>query len=230
MRSTLNELQRAIKGLVVMSSELGNMFMSFLHNQVPTLWTAIAYPSLKPLAPWLKDFHKRINFMRSWIKNGQPKCFWLPGFFFPQGFMRGTLQLHARKYQIPIDTLNFGFQVLDVESEEDITNSPNDGIYVSGLYLDGARWDKDKRCLSEAFPGEMYSKFPVIHFIPVVNYKPPPDEYQCPLYKTHVRAGTLTTTTASSNFLLNVSLKIHPRTNPDFWILQGVALLCQIGN
>lgn len=67
--------------------------------------------------------------------------------------MTGALQLHARKYQIPIDTLNFGFQVMDFESEEDITSAPSDGIYVSGLYIDGARWDRDLQCLSEAFPG-----------------------------------------------------------------------------
>ncbi|MCO5549488.1 hypothetical protein L7F22_002959 [Adiantum nelumboides] len=229
IKLTLQELQRAIKGLVVMSSELENMFTSFLKNQVPTLWTAVSYPSLKPLSSWVKDFHKRIDFMCSWIKNGEPKCFWLPGFFFPQGFMTGALQLHARKYQIPIDTLTFGFRVLDLENEEDVTSAPADGIYVSGLFLDGARWDRDLRCLAEAFPGEMYSKLPIVHFIPIVNYKPPADEYQCPLYKTHVRAGVLTTTGASSNFVLNVSLRIHPRTNPDFWILQGVALLCQIG-
>ena len=84
MKSTLSELQRAIKGLVVMSSELESMFLSFLNNQVPTLWAAVAYPSLKPLTSWVLDFHKRISFLRSWIKNGEPRCFWLPGFFFPQ--------------------------------------------------------------------------------------------------------------------------------------------------
>jgi dynein heavy chain len=57
------------------------------------------------------DFHARIAFMRSWLEEGPPASFWLPGFFFPQGFMTGVLQMHARKYSIPIDTLSFGFQV-----------------------------------------------------------------------------------------------------------------------
>lgn len=74
----------------------------------------------------------------------------------------------------------------------------------------------------------MHSKLPIIHFIPVVNYKPPMDEFQCPLYKTHVRAGVLTTTGASSNYILNLSLAIDPKTIPDFWVIQGVASLCQI--
>lgn len=38
--------------------------------------------------------------MRGWLKEGQPACFPLPVFFFPQGFMTGTLQTYARKYQV----------------------------------------------------------------------------------------------------------------------------------
>lgn len=67
--------------------------------------------------------------------------------------MTGALQLHARKYQIPIDTLNFGFRVLDFESEDDVTSGPSDGIYISGLFLEGARWDTERRCLAEPLPG-----------------------------------------------------------------------------
>lgn len=39
----------------------------------------------------------------------------LPGLFFPQGFMTGVLQRHARKYSIPIDTLGFGFEVRTID-------------------------------------------------------------------------------------------------------------------
>lgn len=76
--------------------------------------------------------------------------------------------------------------------------------------------------------GQMTAPLPIIHFIPVVNYIIPKEEFQCPLYKTHVRAGVLTTTGASSNYILNISLKIDPKTIPDFWVLQGVASLCQV--
>ncbi|BBN19721.1 hypothetical protein Mp_8g13060 [Marchantia polymorpha subsp. ruderalis] len=227
MRSTLVELQRAIKGLVVMSAELEAMFNNFIANKVPELWNAVAYPSLKPLSSWILDHQKRMEFMRVWIHDGNPLCFWLPGFFFPQGFMTGALQNHARKYQIPIDTLNFGFKVMEYETGSDVKQAPEDGLYISGLYLDGARWDRKHKCLVEALPGEIYSPLPVVHFTPIVNYKPPTNEYQCPLYKTHVRAGVLTTTGASSNYILNVSLTIDPDTTPDFWVLQGIALLCQ---
>src|SRR4051812_15595993 len=60
------------------------MYTALLNNQVPKNWEAAAYPSLKPLASWVKDFHARIAFMRNWLVNGQPDVFWMSGFFFPQ--------------------------------------------------------------------------------------------------------------------------------------------------
>jgi dynein heavy chain len=75
------------------------------------VWAQVAYPSLKPLASWIRDYAARIAFMRSWLRQGPPACFWLPGFFFPQGFLTGMLQMHARKYALPIDSLSYSVQV-----------------------------------------------------------------------------------------------------------------------
>lgn len=40
-----------------------------------------------------------------------------------------------------IDELNFSFVVLDAD-EKDITKEPKDGVYIYGLFMDGARWDR----------------------------------------------------------------------------------------
>ena len=40
IQSTLNDLLKALKGLVVMSQELETMFNSLYNNSVPTLWAA----------------------------------------------------------------------------------------------------------------------------------------------------------------------------------------------
>ncbi len=60
------------------------MYTALLNNLVPKNWEAAAYPSLKPLASWVKDLHARIHFMRDWLVHGQPAVFWMSGFFFPQ--------------------------------------------------------------------------------------------------------------------------------------------------
>lgn len=80
-------------------------------SQVPEAWAQVGYPSMKPLAAWMQDYTARMTFMRSWLQRGPPPCFWLPGFFFPQGFLTGMLQMHARKYALPIDSLSYSFKV-----------------------------------------------------------------------------------------------------------------------
>jgi dynein heavy chain len=91
----------SFRRIVVMSAELESMYLAFQNNQVPGVWTRVAYPCLKPLASWMKDFHRRIEFFNKWCTVGQPNCFWLPGFYYPQGFMTGALQTHARRYHVP---------------------------------------------------------------------------------------------------------------------------------
>ena len=106
---SLKQLRMAIKGVIVMTGDLEHMHTNLLNNQVPAIWQRAAYPSLKPLGGWMRDYQKRVAMMSGWLKRA-PDSFWLPGFFFPQGFMTGVLQTHARKYAQPIDSLNFNFE------------------------------------------------------------------------------------------------------------------------
>lgn len=137
------------------------------------------------------------------------------------------LQTHSRKYSIPIDHLVFNFTVLE-SGKREFNRKPNDGVYVYGLYLDGARWDKEENALSEQNPGELYSEMPVIHFLPIDTDVQKEFYYECPVYKTSVRAGVLSTTGQSTNFILSVDL---PSEDPqEHWILRGAALLCQLND
>lgn len=111
IKQSLNDLLKALKGLVVLSEALENMSLSLFSNQVPQLWASKAYPSLKPLGAWVKDLNKRVEFLLTWYEKGIPPVFWISGFYFPQAFITGTLQNYARKYIVSIDTINFKFQV-----------------------------------------------------------------------------------------------------------------------
>jgi dynein heavy chain len=224
MKSSLKELRKAIKGFVVMSGELEAMLQSFQNNQVPGIWTKVAYPCLKPLASWIKDFQRRITFFASWCEKGQPTSFWLPGFYYPQGFMTGALQTHARRYQLPIDTLNFAFVMKNLEAPEDVSDAPEDGIYIYGLYLEAARWDRRQKKLKPSNAGEMMSLMPIVHFQPVQNYVPNQADYQAPLYKTNLRAGVLNTTGQSTNYILDVGIPTDEK--PRYWVLMATALVC----
>jgi dynein heavy chain len=229
VKLSLENLIKAIKGFVVMSQELESVFDSLLNNEVPHAWSTVAYLSLKPLGGWVTDLHRRINFMADWIEFGQPKTFWLPGFFFPQGFLTGALQNHARKYNIPIDTLKFAYEIVPTNDDgtiiEDSYSTVEDGVLVEGLYIEGAHYDKDTKILQDSFAMEMHSLMPIIRFLPTENTQNQENQYVCPLYKTSERAGTLSTTGHSTNFIVAVNLPSDK--SPDYWISRGVALLCQ---
>jgi dynein heavy chain len=226
MRSSLVELQKAIKGLVVMSPELEEMYGCFLFKRVPPQWENAAYPSLKPLGSWVDDLFLRLAVLDRWLKHGPPSCFWISGFFFPQGFMTGALQTHSRKTKIAIDTLAFRTEILPV-GEDAVTEPPENGVYIYGLYLQGCRWSEDKDLLIESKPGELFYRMPCIWLDPIVDAGEELDAvYNCPVYKTSRRAGTLSTTGHSTNFI--VTLQVPTDQSPDHWVRRGVAMLCQL--
>ncbi len=112
LNSSLKQLQLALKGMVVLSADLEAMGNALFDQEVPAIWTKVSYPSLKPLKPWFSDFLARTaGFMQKWVEMGIPSSFWISGFFFPQGFLTAVLQNFARKYQMPIDTVSFSYEV-----------------------------------------------------------------------------------------------------------------------
>ncbi len=52
MSEMLIDVQKAVKGEVVMSEELDKMATSLFNNQVPLKWAGVGFLSLKPLASW----------------------------------------------------------------------------------------------------------------------------------------------------------------------------------
>ncbi|XP_046731532.1 dynein axonemal heavy chain 1 [Silurus meridionalis] len=223
---SLSDLVKALKGLVVMSSELELMANSLFINAVPEMWQAKAYPSLKPLASWVSDLLQRIAFLSNWISGGIPAVFWISGFFFPQAFLTGTLQNFARRSVLSIDSISFSFKILK-EPAADLTERPETGCYIHGLFLEGARWDTHAGLLTESRPKELYTEMAVIWMVPTPNRKPPQSGiYICPIYKTLTRAGTLSTTGHSTNYVIAVELPTDQ--SQKHWIKQGVALICAL--
>lgn len=107
-----------------------------------------SYPSLKPLSGYVSDLRRRLEFFQKWIDHGPPPVFWISGFYFTQSFLTGVMQNFARKFTIEIDTLKYDFEVLNVVP----TQPPEDGAYIEGLFLEGAKWNSDTMLLDESDP------------------------------------------------------------------------------
>lgn len=219
--TSLRDLLKAIKGIVVMSNELEEMGNSMFNNQIPEMWDAVSYPSLMPLGAWVTDLIARCQFIDDWYRNGTPNVFWISGFFFPQAFLTGTLQNYARKHGVAIDRVSFGFEIMDIPLHE-IESKPEEGCYVRGMYLEGARWDSVRKTLTESNPKELYTTLPVVWLRPQTDRVQPTGVYNCPVYKTLQRAGTLSTTGHSTNYVFCLEIPTIDH-DEDFWIARGVA-------
>ena len=82
-----------------------------------------------------------------------------------------------------------------------------------------------KKMVEDSDPKVPIVGMPVVWLEPVIDKEHVEEkQYFCPLYKTSVRAGELSTTGHSTNFVLFLQL---PSEMPqDYWIRRGAALLC----
>jgi len=226
VRSSLVDVGKAVKGLVVMSAELEDVAGGILTNATPSLWKRFSYPSLKPLLSYAADLGARLRFFQAWVERGIPPTFWLSGFYFTQSFLTGQLQNYARRLKLPIDMLIWNFKVLQRELE-----NPDAGCVVYGLFIDGARWDSAEGVIAESLPKVLFSEIPHIHMIPCESSKDATDKravYASPIYKTSERKGTLSTTGHSTNFVMTILLPISRQHSEKHWIKRGVACLTQL--
>ncbi|GBG76408.1 hypothetical protein CBR_g22156 [Chara braunii] len=227
-RTSLQLLAKALQGLVLMSTDLETTYRRLTLNQVPQVWLKVSYPSLKPLGSYVTDLLARLQALQTWYERGRPAVHWISGFFFAQSFLTATLQNYARKYKIPIDTVGFDSEMLDMD-HNNYPVGPEEGVYIRGLHCEGCSWDEHTKMLCESKLGRLYASAPVMWLKPV----PARDLhtrhcYDCPVYRTTERKGILATTGHSTNFL--TSIRIPTDKPASHWIMRGAALIAALSD
>ena len=96
IKGMLKEVQRAIKGLVVMW-RTGDHGQQHGDGQGARSMGQGGLPLQKPLGSWVLDLDRRLKFLQDWFDAlVPPNIFWISGFYFIQAFITGTLQNYAK--------------------------------------------------------------------------------------------------------------------------------------
>lgn len=66
IRTSCRDVENAIHGVIVMTPELEGVINAIKLNRTPATWMKKSYPSLKPLASYIQDLYKRLNWLHQW--------------------------------------------------------------------------------------------------------------------------------------------------------------------
>ena len=226
MTATLEQMRKGLKGLIIIDEQLELLNRRLLANKVPEVWLAKSFPSILPLRLYMEDLCQRVEFLNQWVTGEKPKVFRLGAFYHPEEFLTAILQVYARKHVVPFDSLAWQTTPLDVMTPDSITQDPEEGIYIEGLPLEGAKWDISQKTLIECGQKDLMNYLPVMHLMPTQDKKMYEGDkfYECPVFRTQNRGtGALDL----PNYIISVYLPTSQET-PDHWVQRSVAAFITI--
>lgn len=221
---SLDELEKGINGELNMSDDMDALQTSMKTNKIPSAWDGAAgYPSKKSLIFWFEDLLKRYEQMREWTSELKlPKVVNLSYLVNPMSFVTAVKQVTARAKNLPLDNLGTMTDITPHYNEENIKDYPTSGVYVTGLFIQGAKWEDNggdsPGFVAEMLPKELDPKIPIMNiFVVLENEKVTNGFYTCPVYYTTARGGT---------YIFSAYLKMeNEEEDPLKWVLAGVALI-----
>jgi hypothetical protein len=207
--------------MIVMGEDLEFLNRSILGNKIPELWRRNSYPSVLTLRHYMDDLVERIKFINDWVRNERPVVFKLSAFYHPEEFLTAVLQSYARKHSVPFDSLTWTSSIVDVDRVR--LKAQADGVYLEGLFLEGAKWENGK--LTECGATELISVLPLVCLCPKADRVHIREGlYECPVYRTQNRGtGALDL----PNYIMSLYLPSGP-VSADHWIQRSVAVFITV--
>lgn len=222
VRGSLSELELGIGGHLNVTESMERLSDSLQLNRVSASWQSHAYPSLKSLSSWFVDLVKRADQLAKWTGERKLlKSIWLPGLFNPMAFLTAVMQVTARDRNWPLDFMANRTTATNSRDPLDFVAPPAKGVYVHGLFLEGASWEDGKGdeegYITDSKMKELHPEMPIINVfslhIDQVNWL---GMYHGPVFITSSRGAT---------FVVEVNLRMDPDDAEMRWILAGAALL-----
>jgi dynein heavy chain len=233
VRQTLEIAMQAIRGEVVVTAEIMDSINAIFDARVPKSWLySPAGDELSWLAPnlgiWFGGLLLRDTQYRNWLGHGRPHTYWLAGFFNPQGFLTAVQQEITRAHKNEnwaLDSVVLHSEVTDISNSDHVKHAPKEGVYIHGLYMDGAAWSNGS--IIESEPKKLFSLLPVMIVTAITKAAKkavssggdygPFGGYECPIYKYPQR---------TDRYLIFTAMLPTQDMKPLHWTLRGVALLC----
>eukprot|EP00937_MAST-01D_sp_MAST-1D-sp2_P001010 g1010.t1 len=246
VRVTLEQLQLAVQGEVVMTAELQDAFNALVESKVPQCWVfTVAGDEFSWILPTMGLWSvSRVQARR--IVRTQCEVF---------GLLTAMKQEVTRAHRPQHWALDDVMYHTEVCPHVDATAGPSaeervEGVYVTGLFLDGGTYAAPSGGAAQAQPGggtdpkaaraaqgQLAESEPKILFsaLPTLlvsaNQRVLEEKsrraqfgaagpFECPLFKYAARGDRY--------YVLTVNLNCPPGKGPTFWGLRGVALLCNI--
>jgi dynein heavy chain len=219
MSETLTDLISSLKGEIAMNAEIEEIMNSIYNGLLPSQWRALAPETQKSLLNWLEHFRRRYNQYLDWFEHGEPKVMWLSGLHIPASYLKAIIQITCRKKGWPLDKVSTYTIVSKIYNVDEVSEKPEFGCYIQGLYLEGAEWDVEHNCLQRQLPKKLICNMPLIQVIPAEASKIKlRNNLKTPVYVTQNRKNV-----KGEGFVFEADLRTL--VHPNLWILQGVALL-----
>lgn len=219
MRSTLTLLRKALAGEIGMDAVLDNVSYCMFNGQLPQVWRSLAPATCKGLGGWMDHFIARTKQYTDWATMEEPVVIWLSGLHIPESYLIAHIQIACRLYTWPLDRSTQFTRVTGWVSADEIEERPVTGCYVRGLYLEGARWDLEDKCLRRSHPKVLVTELPIMYVIPIEAHKLKlQNTLRSPVYTTSQRRNAM-----GVGLVFNSDL--WTAEHPSHWILQGVCLI-----
>jgi hypothetical protein len=214
---SLHRMQRGLKGLILIDEQLDLLNRRLFAGKIPELWLEHSFPSILGLRHYMDNLVMRIGFLDSWVRGEAPIVFMLGAFYHPEEFLTAVLQVYARKHTVPFDSLRW----VTTPVTGEVTKRPEEGIYIEGLAIEGAKWDLAKNSLVECGQKELIGWLPTIHLVPTRSKKvyDMAVTYECPVFRTQNRgSGAM----GLQNYIFSLFLPTSKEA-PDHWVQRSVA-------
>eukprot|EP00742_Colponemidia_sp_Colp-10_P005056 GILJ01005402.1.p1 GENE.GILJ01005402.1~~GILJ01005402.1.p1 ORF type:complete len:2699 (+),score=503.77 GILJ01005402.1:46-8097(+) len=218
MRDDMQDLSAAIKGSILLSGQLQQLFYDISNHRAPSHWLEIMRTEeqdvAEPLGLFTNRLIERCSMICRWLNEGTPACYNLSLIIHPKRLFSALLQEYARTNRLPFDRVAFQTIVTAMQSADEIEDAST-FIYIHGLYLQGANWDPIKQRLDRCTADQMTAMLPVLQLNPIEGLRPTEGAYKCPVFER------IDDKLGSESIELSLELPTHQPI--DDWILAGVS-------